>query len=130
MKKNSDFGIFEIGIPFENQIQMYDRIDEITFQNIWTFNKSWKPDLPGTLKSIGIKYNSKYVDFLELFGKESEVVNNYYEDLMSCGDISPTMVADVLINHAQYDIQDERIRLLIAIHYLTLNDQYERKEKY
>lgn len=130
MKNNSDSGIFEIKIPFENQTQMYEKISDTTFKNIWVLNKSWKRDSPHTLKHIGIKYDCKYVDFLELLGKEYEVVSNYYKGFMSCGDICPTMVADVLINYDQYDIQDERIRLLIAIHYLTLNDQYKRKEKY
>ena len=31
------------------------------------------------------------------------------------------MVADVLINYEAYDISDERIRLMLAVHYLTLN---------
>ena len=30
----------------------------------------------------------------------------------------------------QYDVRDPRIRLVVAIHYLTLNDQFERKDKY
>jgi len=57
MKHNSDSGIFEIKIPFENQTQMYEKISDITFKHIWVFNKSWKRDSPDTLKSFDIVVN-------------------------------------------------------------------------
>jgi hypothetical protein len=70
------------------------------------------------------------LEFLKTFGEEDSVINNYYNSLDIAGDISPTMFADLAINYKNYNLKDPKIRLIIAIHYLTLNDKYERKEKY
>jgi hypothetical protein len=100
----------------------------------------WERDSPsGTFKySDTLKYidynriNSKYPKFLKELGKEYELIKNYSESLETSGGISPIMIGDILIikKHHQYDLNDIRLQLVLAIHYLTLNDQYERKEKY
>ena len=38
------------------------------------------------------------------------------------------MIADIVTNYNEYDIRDERIKLLIAIHYLTLNERNNIQE--
>ena len=40
------------------------------------------------------------------------------------------MIAHLLKNYEYYKISDVRVRFIIAIHYLTLNDFLKRKEKY
>ena len=35
--------------------------------------------------------------------------------------VTPTIEADIITNYEEYDISDERIRLFIAVHYLTKN---------
>ncbi len=130
MKKAAKTGNIEIKIPFEEQQKMYSNMDESTFRQIWYFGKNWRRNLPDTIKSIGLKCDGKYAEFLKIVGNENNVIKEYYESLKACGDISPTMVADLMMNYKNYDINDVKIRLIIAIHYLTMNDQYERKEKY
>ncbi len=130
MEKAEETGNIDIKISFDTQLTLYEEIDSATFYQLWTFNRSWRRDSPDTLKSMTYNYNGKYVKFIKAFGEEDRVVNDYYESFQAVGDIGPNMVARILKMYKDYDTDDIRIRLLIAIHYLTMNDQYERKEKY
>jgi len=130
MEKAEEIGSIDLKISFESQLKLYKEIDSATFNQIWTFNQSWKKNSLDTLKSITYNCNGKFVRFLETFAKEDEVVKEYYNSFQLAGDIGPTMVARLRKLHKDYDTHDIRIRLLIAIHYLTLNDQYHRIEKY
>lgn len=96
---------------------------------IWDFSPCWHRDCPDdTLKCITYSYNGKYLTYLEELGNENHLIQKYHEAYHFLGDISPTMVASILLDYKNYDIRDIRIRLVIAIHYLTLNDQFERRE--
>ena len=130
MEKAEEIGSIDLKISFKSQQRLYKEIDSATFNQIWIFNRSWKKNSPDTLKSMTYNYNGKFVRFLETFAKEDEVVKEYYTSFQSAGDIGPSMVASLQKLHKDYDTHDMRIRLLIAIHYLTLNDQYLRMEKY
>lgn len=130
LEKAEKTGFIEIKIPFGKQLNLYNEIDTSTFNQIWCFHRSWKCGSSDTLKSISINLNGKYVVFLESLGKEYSIIKRYDEMLRGCGDISGGMVASLLMLHKKYDTTDIRIRLFIAIHYLTLNDQFERNEKY
>jgi hypothetical protein len=130
MEKAGETGNIEIKIPFSEQQKMYESISDSTFNQIWSFGKSWNRDSPDTLKYLGLRYDGKYAEFLKTLGKENKVIEVYYEAFEASGAISPSMVAGLLMNYEVYDIHDIRIKLIVAIHYLTMNDQYERKEKY
>lgn len=130
MEKAEEIGSIDLKISFESQQRLYKEIDSATFNQIWIFNRSWKKNSPDTLKSMTYNCNGKFVRFLETFAKEDEVVKDYYNSFQSAGDIVPSMVARLQKLHKDYDTHDIRIRLLIAIHYLTLSDQYHRIEKY
>ena len=131
MKSNEEAGEFNIEISFEKQQKLYQSIDSSTFNQIWSF--SWgtvrNGDSRDTLKMMLWNNEGKYFEFLEKFAKEEVVVQNYYETYTKAGTISPSMVAGLIMYHDKYDIKDIRFRLLIAIHYLTLNDERKRKEK-
>lgn len=85
---------------------------------------------PDTLKYLDLRTDGKYAEFLKKLGKENEVVQEYYEELQASVGISPGMAAHLLMNPEDYDVNDVRVKLLVAIHYLTMNDQYERNETY
>lgn len=131
MKKQVEEGEFDTKISFEEQKQLYDHIDSTTFNEIWTF--SWKirstPNSRDTLQSILWNHDGKYIRFLKEFSKDSDVVKNYYETYEKAGQISPLMISGLVIHFDKYDVSDIRMRLLIAIHYLTLNDDTKREEK-
>ncbi|WP_346860149.1 hypothetical protein [uncultured Draconibacterium sp.] len=120
----------KIPIDFEKQKGLYNQIDKKTFEDIWSIDRFIKRDSNDTLKNVGLNRHGKYFEFLKLLGGQDSTINKYYNTLEVAGDISPSMVADLAINHEKYDIKDPKVRLVIAIHYLTLNDKFERKEKY
>ncbi len=133
LSKAVETGCIEINIPFEEQKKMYKAIDTSTFNQIWYIGKQRFPDSPKTFKYFTLYHNGKhvkYLKFLKAVGDKNEIIKDYYEALRSVGSISPTSVAHLLKSYQLYDVSDIKIRLIIAIHYLTLNDQYERKEKY
>jgi hypothetical protein len=130
MDKQEELGIFDIQIPFDNQLKLYEQIDSSTFNQLWTFSWTWRLNAPDSLKSIRFNPNGKYVDFLKTFGQENKLIGEYYTSYETAGDISPSMIMSILKMYKDYNLNDIRIRLFISIHYLTMNDQYERKEKY
>ncbi len=127
IEKVSDF---KLSINFNDQKKLYNQLDKKTFDNIWEISWSTKWNSNDTLKHIQLNRHGKYTEFLKTVGKQDSVINNYYNSLEIAGDISPSMFADLIKNYKNYNVNDPKIRLIIAIHYLTLNDQFERKEKY
>lgn len=121
-------GKIEIKIPLENQKKLMAQINPNTFKQIWAYGKIYNRN-SDTLDIINLKHQSKYALFLESYGAQNKKVKSYHERLHAVGDISPSMIGDVLVNHKKYDISDKRIKLLIAIHYLTLNEQFEVNKK-
>ena len=72
---------------------------------------------------------SDYIKFLEDVGKENEKVAFYHDRFMQVGDISPTIVAFMMKEINEEDVMDERVRLMMAIHYLTLNEKNVERQK-
>lgn len=130
MAESEKTGIIEFRVPFEEQRNIYKKINQSTFDEIWIFGKSWKRKTNQTFRFLSYNLNGKYVEYLEELGNENKIIKNYIDTLLAAGDISPIMFANVLMGYKNYDIADIRIRLMIAIHYMTLNDQEERNEKY
>jgi hypothetical protein len=118
-------------IPFEKQEKIYENISEETFQEIWGFGKRWNSrEVPQDYyRMVHYSPTGKYFEFLKKVGKNDQVIRNYYEIVDVTGDITPSLIAGLLLNYNHYNIQDIRVKFIIAIHYLTLNDQFERKEK-
>jgi len=139
---NSDSGNFDIKIPYEEQQELYNKINDSTFNQIWVFSRCWNPNPPeiikaggaimnpDTLKCIAMNRFEKYSEFIEKLGHEYELIGEYNENLQSAGDISPVCVSEIICEYKALDFNDERVQLFFAIHYLTLNDQRKRIEKY
>jgi len=123
-------GDIELNIPYNKQQELYTKINKSTFDEIWNFGKTYNRRSPDTLKFMSLNYNGKYVKFLKEFSRENETMKYYYEQFEDAGCISPNLVASLLWGYEYYDISDIRMQLVVAIHYLTLNDNYKRKEKY
>jgi len=123
-------GNIKISIPFDEQKNIYKKLSDSTFFQIWSFNKYWYHNNLDTLRGIELNRHGKYAKYLKLVGLDYVQFNEYYEELQECGDMCPTMTTEVLVNYKDYKISDVRVKLFLAIHYLTLNDKWTRKEKY
>ena len=121
---------FNPKVDFEQQLEMYKRLNNKNFDIIWQIDKNWNYKSSDTLKYLGLNYVGKYKKFLKKYGEENKAIFDYYKHLNAAGDISPSIIAGLIMNYELYDISDIRTKLVIAIHYLTLNDQNWRKEKY
>lgn len=130
MAKSENAGIIEFRIPFNEQENIYKSINQTTFDEIWTFGKNWKRETNQAFKYLTYNLKGKYAKYLEKLGIENRIIKTYIESLYAAGDISPSIFANVLMGYKNYDITNSQIRLMIAIHYLTLNDQNNRTEKY
>jgi len=131
MEKTEETGDFQLNIPFDRQKDIYQRFSDSTFSEIWSFARNWGyRDAPqDTFRSVYFNPNGKYLAFLKRTGRTNKVIKNYYELLVVAGYITPSILAIVLLNYDNFDINDVRVKFIVAIHYLTLNDQFERKEK-
>ena len=116
-------------IDFDQQKEFYSQLSNTTFEDIWKFGSITRIDSTGGLKYIQLNRNGNYLSFLKKLGEQDKTIANYYKSLEIAGDISPSMVASLIKESDKYNIDDPKIRLVIAIHYLTLNDQWNRKER-
>ncbi len=86
------------------------------------FDKIWWKYKDSELNTV--KYNfadkSNYLEYLKLVGKKSDFINDYAERLESANDLVPSVVAGFARNIKKTDLENENIRLIFAIHYLTL----------
>jgi len=122
MQKAVETGRLEFQLPYAEQEKLMKELDIRSFYEVWGNLRTWKRG-SDTLKVVNNKYNGKYIKFLKSFSKENIKIQKYVFSYENIGDISPTMIADIVTNFNEYDIRDERIKLLIAIHYLTLNER-------
>ena len=132
MSKTVETGSFEINISFEKQYEIYKQISDSVFNQIWVFGRSWSRSSPDTLKRIDYRVDGKYVKFLKELGNDYDMIKTYSMSLELAYSLSPSMIGEILMikEEYQYDLTDIRLQLVVAIHYLTMNDQFERKEKY
>ena len=66
---------------------------------------------------------------LSTLGKNNLIAKDYYTTTEMFGTITPSIVAEMIKEYKELDISDVRVRLMIALHYLTLNDEQKRHEK-
>jgi len=128
-ERTNAFSSVDLNLSLKEQKIFYDNIDSSTFNEIWHYEKGWKPKTNDTIIEIDIDPNGKYAKFLRSLGQDYSKVGEYYDDFESIGGISPTMIAELLINYKEFNFRDDRIRLLFAIHYLTMNDQFSEKKE-
>lgn len=123
---------FWMNIDFEKQKELYSQISQTTFNEIWNFGKATYLDNGLELKSIGAVYNGKYQKFLNDFGNKNKYIKKYAERVSGAGDFNSLYLTyrQILKYKKDLDLNDPNIQLIISIHYLSLNDQEKRKEKW
>ena len=129
--KEIENGSYEIGINEASQKRIVETLSPELYKEFWKQGEGIiNRRIPNSNETFSDSIQSlyiakgKYFEFLENeVSKINPTTKQYFDKFITVGDISPSMVADVAKNYENYDIKDERIRFLIAIHYLTLNDQ-------
>ncbi len=98
-------------------------LSQNTFGKIWEYKDTKSAmDSENVNSQLFLKYDGAYQQFLKkLAEEEGGVIEDYYQSFEIAGDLSPAMVAMFQKQYTQLDIADERIRLVIAVHYLTLS---------
>lgn len=131
LEKSEETGDIHLDIPFDKQMKVYKRFSNSTFNEIWTFAVRWEygDAIQDSHRTVHFNPNGKYLEFLKKTGKDEKVIKQYYESIQATGDIPPSLIAGLLVNFDQYNIKDIRVRFIVAIHYLTLNDRFKRREK-
>lgn len=131
LEKSEETDDIHLDIPFDKQMKVYDSFSDSTFNEIWTFGKSWNyQEAPqDTFRTVHFNPNGKYLKFLKRTGRDDKVIRNYYESIIATGDISPSVIAGLLNNYEQYNIKDIRVKFIVAVHCLNLNNRFERREK-
>jgi len=122
---------FNTNLNFERQRKLYNKIHNNTFNEIWRFQKNFKGNKrKDTLKYLGFNYQGKYRKFLNEYGKENNAVKGYVKNYNVSADFGPPMIAEMSMNYESFRVNELKTKLVIAVHYLTLNDQNWRNEKY
>ena len=83
-------------------------------------------------KSIGAVYNGAYQKFLSDIGKTNEPINKYAIKIAETGDVNFLYLNyGIILRHKkEFNLENPHIQLILAIHYLSLNDEAKRKEKW
>ncbi|MCA1751315.1 MAG: hypothetical protein LC670_05910 [Flavobacteriales bacterium] len=136
MEKTKESKNFELDIPIHQQKEVYQAFKDSTFYRIWSFRETqeynFRDSIPlqGVFRTVFFAQGNRYMEFLSRTADSYEIIKFYYDSiLMEGGFIGPGLFASVLLEHDKYNLEDIRIRFIVAIHYLTLNDQYKRAEK-
>ena len=123
---------FWANINFEKQKELYDQISESTFKEIWMFCKSTEYKTGLETKCLCANAIGKYQKFLAELGKTNPRIAKYGEGINMSGDFYPMGIHywNVLNDKQNFDLENPNIQLILAIHYLSLNDRVKRNEKW
>ncbi|MFN7043947.1 MAG: hypothetical protein ACK4M1_02025 [Flavobacterium sp.] len=119
-------------INFKEQQNLYNQISKSTFDEIWTFCKSTNMKTRVDSKSLCSRYDGKYQKFLIALGQRNPVVKEYAKSIQDSGCFSSLDFHhnNILNNKKHLDLDDPNIQLILAIHFLTINDEQKRIEKW
>ncbi len=120
--------IFE-RVDFTNQKELYKSISKNTFDEIWMFcpTKNYLTDTEyESLCAAG--FGKKYSNFLTEIGMKNKSVADYADRLIESGDFGFTLYfpQQVYSNQTDFDLTDINIQVLLSIHFLSINDQFNR----
>lgn len=122
---------FWTNIDFEKQKELYEQISKSTFDQIWMFCKSTEYKSGKETKSLCANAIGKYYEYLVDLGKQNPIIAKYAERINASGDYSVLDIQywNVLNDKKYFDLNNPNIQLILAIHYLSLNDQEKRNKK-
>lgn len=113
-------GVYPYFCSKSEQDELLNNLDTDLFSEIWRYENVAGGENNGSWTEIELNHEGKYAEFLDLLGNDYLSINEYQNALHSRGALTSSIQTSVLMFPENYDVQDERIRLVIAIHYLTV----------
>jgi hypothetical protein len=119
----------ELAIPYYNE---FGKLGD-TLMQLQVFNKIWEKHQKSELnpnpdpEKFRLSLKSDYFKYLYTVGDKYKDVKEYAENIEVAEFISAPIVAGVSKNVDVFDLEDKNSRLIIAIHYLTLINEYFRE---
>ncbi|OEK00099.1 hypothetical protein BFP97_00575 [Roseivirga sp. 4D4] len=112
---------------FNEQRTFYQTLDSYFFSNTWSLGTVQFGPEPTKYISINLKAESDVMSYIA-YGEVSDFIQYYVKTLMAAGDISPTNVGHIALTLKKSDLVNPKVRLLMALHFLTINDQINRRQ--
>jgi hypothetical protein len=121
---------FWTNINFKKQKKLYEQISKSTFDEIWILCKSTEYETGKEKHSLCPNLTGKYYNYLSDYGKQNPAISEYAKKINASGDffIMDIRYWNVLNVKKHFDLSNPNIQLILAIHYLSLNDQEKRNE--
>jgi hypothetical protein len=114
LKEQSISGSYKIPFSLAQQNELFKNVSSQLIKEIWIPSSD-----PKSYELIAT--NGKYLTFLTILANEDPVWMSYKNNVLSAGTISASNQAMVILQPDLFDTDDIRIRLLIAIHFFTIN---------
>ena len=124
--KDRDFDTF---ISIDDQLLFYNQISASTFNKIWEFDVTTITETMVDYKHLTYRRGANYISFLKKLGDKYEHFASYPRLYEAMGTFCASMWWHPIIEHEKYNLEDVNVRLFVAIHFMTINDQAKRKEK-
>jgi len=120
---------FDTFISINDQLLFYNQISASTFNKIWEFDITTITETMIDYKYLTYRRGGNYISFLKKLGDEYEHFASYPRLYESMGTFCASVWWHPIIEHEKYNLEDIKVRLFVAIHFMTINDQAKRKEK-
>ncbi|MFT6828080.1 MAG: hypothetical protein ACJAZV_001370 [Roseivirga sp.] len=123
--KNDDF---DFPIDFTAQRAFYQKLSWFFFTDTWGYGTSRFSNDSITYLSINLRVESAILQLIKQRNLDDPFISNYLSTLSAAGDISPSNVGNMALILTSEDLKKPEVRLLMALHYLTLNDRAKRRD--
>lgn len=117
-------------VDFAAQSRLYSEFQSDLFSQIWDFCKSRNLRENKTFRSLCLNTDGKYAQFLKDLSNRNPDLKEYYDRMIGSGNWESMglLQGRIYTNPEYYDLEDPAIQILIAVQYLTQNDEKKRKE--
>lgn len=115
----------EVGFNIEGQERLESTLDDKLKDELWA--NMWEirnenQTIPDTIYYSVINVKGRFFNFMKTeLASSNQVIKKQIKRIESAGDMTPGFFADIILFPEKFDILDDRIRLMIAIHYIGLN---------
>lgn len=95
---------------------------DIPIESMGVFHKIWAKYISDSLENASINLNPYgiYFKYLKALPKSPAIVNSYINSFELAGDLQPSFVLEFADKAVTMDYTDINMRLVFAVHYLTL----------